>query len=93
MAVVKEGQYTVVLAEDDEVEGLISVSDIEWAGKTIVAADEAILTAGNGEVIFHGVARINNWSERKNLINKTYTGLKATTVDNGTLTIHLRRKG
>jgi len=72
MAIVQERQYTIEMATlDDEVEGLISVSDIEWAGKGLTLGDEAILSAVNGEVIFHGVAGYVNWSERKNLINKT----------------------
>ncbi len=94
MAIVKQGQYTIKMTSlNDEAEGLVSVSDIEWAGKALTLGQEAILQAGNGETIFHGICQYVNYVERKNLINKTYTGLKATTLDGGELIIHLRRKG
>lgn len=94
MAVIKSGQYTIKFAIlDDEVKGLVSVSDIEWAAVGATAGDAAILTAANGEVVFHGIAQNINWGERKPHINKTYTGLKVTTLDHGILYVHLRRKG
>ena len=87
MAVVDGGKLITMNAINDEVTSGNDVTRIEWAVTAATAGDEVVIKDGSGSVVAHFVTQQVNHVDRV-YINKRITGLKATTLDSGTVYIH-----